>query len=211
MHVVTAFPALLLHPSTIGRYQMDSLEGSNRQGYLVDRRSACLIAFPGSGEGSDLAGVVSYLRQQLDVLEEEKQLARHEADRLRGEGNVLKRTIDGLRAQVASEEDRQQRVAREEGLFRERKETQANFNMVKESNASLRSWSLVPPAFESMLCMLQAGSAMAELDSPTSPPVLQRVTCTSMKTIIKPSTFARDLKFGLFSLAAVSDVFQIAK
>ena len=91
-----------------------------------------------AGDGSELTGVVSFLRQQLEVLEEEKALARHEADRLRGEVNVLKRTVDSLKAQLASEEDRQQRAAQEEALFRERRESQANFNMVKESNASLR-------------------------------------------------------------------------
>ena len=96
------------------------------------------------GEGADLAGVVSFLRQQLDVLEEEKQLARHEADRLRGEAQALRRTVDSMRARLASEEDRQQRAFREEGLFKERMESQTNFNIVKESNASLRSPSLQP-------------------------------------------------------------------
>ena len=72
------------------------------------------------------------------MAEEEKQLARHEADRLRSEAQLLKRTSDGLRAQLSSESERQQRVEQEEALFKERRDSQANFNMVKESNASLR-------------------------------------------------------------------------
>ena len=94
------------------------------------------------GEGSELPGVISFLRQQLEVAEEEKQLARHEADRLRSEAQLLKRTSDGLRAQLSSEAERRQRVQLEEALFKERKESQVNFNMVKESNASLRCASL---------------------------------------------------------------------
>lgn len=94
------------------------------------------------GEGSELPGVISFLRQQLEVAEEEKQLARHEADRLRSEAQLLKRTSDGLRAQLSSEAERRQRVQQEEALFKERKESQVNFNMVKESNASLRCASL---------------------------------------------------------------------
>lgn len=95
---------------------------------------------PGSaGEGNELAGVVSFLRQELEVIAEEKQLSRHEADRLRSEVNILKRTIDSLKGQLASEDKRHQRLQKEEALFKERKETQANYNMVKESNASLRS------------------------------------------------------------------------
>ena len=94
------------------------------------------------GEGSELPGVISFLRQQLEVAEEEKQLARHEADRLRSEAQLLKRTSDGLRAQLSSEAERRQRVQQEEALFKERKESQTNFNMVKESNASLRCASL---------------------------------------------------------------------
>ena len=90
------------------------------------------------GDDNELTGVVSFLRQQLEVVEEEKQLARHEADRLRSEVNILKRTIDSLKAQLASEDERSQRLAKEEALFRERKENLVNFNMVKESNASLR-------------------------------------------------------------------------
>ena len=72
------------------------------------------------------------------MAEEEKQLARHEAGRLRSESQLLKRTSDGLRAQLSSEAERQQRVEQEEALFKERRERQANFNMVKESNSSLR-------------------------------------------------------------------------
>ena len=44
--------------------------------------------------------MVSFLRHQTQVLEEEKQLSRHEADRLRGEVATLKRTLDALRSQV---------------------------------------------------------------------------------------------------------------
>ena len=86
-----------------------------------------------------MARVISFLRQQLEVAEEEKQLAQHEADRLRSESQLLKRTSDGLRAQLSSEAEREKRVEKEEALFKERRESQANFNMVKESNASLRS------------------------------------------------------------------------
>ena len=41
-------------------------------------------------------------------------------------------------AQVASEDLRQQRSKQDEALFEERKKHQADLNMVKESNASLR-------------------------------------------------------------------------
>lgn len=81
---------------------------------------------------------MSFLRQQNEVVEEEKQLARYEAGRLRGEMAVLKRTIDSLRGQVASEDQRHERAQREEALFQERKEHQLSLNVVKESNSSLR-------------------------------------------------------------------------
>ena len=41
-------------------------------------------------------------------------------------------------AQAASEDLRQQRSKQDEALFEERKKHQADLNMVKESNASLR-------------------------------------------------------------------------
>lgn len=83
-------------------------------------------------------GVVSYLRHQNQVLEEEKQLLRHECDRLRAEINGHKRTIDSLNARVASDASRQDQSARDEALFEERRKHQADLNMVKESNAALR-------------------------------------------------------------------------
>ena len=83
--------------------------------------------------------MISFLRQQLEVAEEEKQLCRHEADRLRSEASLLRRTVDALRAQQSTDADRQKRVEKEEALFQERKESQANYNMVKESNSNLRS------------------------------------------------------------------------
>jgi hypothetical protein len=88
--------------------------------------------------------VVSFLRQQNEVLEEEKQLGRYEGDRLRAEMAVLKRTIDSLRSQMASEDERHERAQKEEALFKERKEHQLNLNVIKESNSSLRLASLFP-------------------------------------------------------------------
>ena len=86
----------------------------------------------------ELAGVISYLRHRADVLEVEKQLIASESERLKSEAGVLRKTVESVKNQLASEATRLQQAQSEDALFEERRKHQADLQIIMESNVSLR-------------------------------------------------------------------------
>lgn len=93
---------------------------------------------PGAAGGSELEGVVSYLRHQRDVVDIEKQMAESKATQLETEAAVLRTTVDAMKRQLASQEARRSQADVEQALFDAQKKYQADLSIIRESNVSLR-------------------------------------------------------------------------